>query len=357
MPCQVCVGDELGVSDDYFKYRGTVVGIDGCVYRIPLEAEHIPKYDPINDVTSFVGGDYGEKYGEYLYCTGGALGRDGCIYAVTIYGKVLKIDTVNNSYDFVGNSIQFEQHSSYESWGDAVLGIDGCIYWPPHKTEHTVKYDPPTDQITLQLVGGDFGEMGYAWYDSGALATDGVIYCFPSDANRVLAIEPIREDDKYDADADAAVVAEAKDSSDSASPTEDVETKDATQASEEKPAVAEEATAATTSANIPASTVTTERIIPADEQQVVVVIKSEPPNSISSSSSQTTTDEAFDQRDYDMLRIHYLQPKVEKNEEIPSGMRLRKRKAPAAIDGKTEGYKQLKRQIEKLEKGNDDKGI
>ena len=38
-----------------------------------------------------------------------------------------------------------------------------------------------------------------------------------------------------------------------------------------------------------------------------------------------------------MLRIHYLQPKVEKNEEIPSGrMRLRKRKAPAAIDGKTE---------------------
>ena len=50
--------------------------------------------------------DYGEEYGEYLYCTGGALGRDGCIYAVTIYGKVLKIDTVNNSYDFVGNSIQ-----------------------------------------------------------------------------------------------------------------------------------------------------------------------------------------------------------------------------------------------------------
>ena len=144
------------------------------------------------------------------------------------------------------------------------------FYWPPRKTEHTLKYDPHTDQITLQLVGGDFGEC---------------------------------------------------------------------HASEEKPAVTEDASAATTSANIPASTVPAERIIPADEQQVVVVvIKSEPrPNSISSSSSQTTTaDDAFDQRDYDMLRIHYLQPKVRKNEEIPSGMRLRKRKAPAAIDGKTE---------------------
>ena len=89
----------------------------------------------------------------------------------------------------------------------------------------------------------------------------------------------------------------------------------------------------TTSADIPASIVIAERIMP-DKQQVV--IKHEPLNP---SSSQKTND-AFDQQDYDMLRTHYLQPKVRKNEEIPSGMHLRTRHAPAAIDGKTEGYKQ-----------------
>ena len=85
-----------------------------------------------------------------------------------------------------------------------------------------------------------------------------------------------------------------------------------------------------------------------DEQQVV--IKLEPLD-------HQTTNDLFNQKDYDMLRTHYLQPKVRRNEEIPSGMHLRTRHAPAAIDGKTEGYKQLKRQIQKLEKDNDVNGI
>ena len=47
------VGDDLG--DGRYKYIGTVVGIDGCVYGIPLISTRIIKYDPINDITSFVG--------------------------------------------------------------------------------------------------------------------------------------------------------------------------------------------------------------------------------------------------------------------------------------------------------------
>ena len=106
-----------------------------------------------------------------------------------------------------------------------------------------------------------------------------------------------------------------------------------------------------TSADIPSS-VTTERTIP-DEQELD--IKREPLDP--SSTRHTTTDGAFDQQDYNMLRTHYFEPKVRKNEEIPNGMQLRKRHAPAAIDGKTRGYKELKQQIQKLEINNDDKGI
>ena len=45
------VGDDLGEDAGY---SGTVVGIDGCVYGIPFFTNRIIKYDPINNITSYV---------------------------------------------------------------------------------------------------------------------------------------------------------------------------------------------------------------------------------------------------------------------------------------------------------------
>ena len=178
------VGDDLGNEQE--KCCGTCIGIDGCVYGIPNCSKLIIKYDPINGITSFVG----EVADEYFHCNNdGALGRDGCIYALATGGRVLKIDTTNNVHCFVGNSILLE-NCDQEDWGDAILGIDGCIYWPPCDSGYTLKYDPYTDQISL--VGDDFGNAVFKW-DSGALATDKVIYCIPKFANRVLAIDPLRD--------------------------------------------------------------------------------------------------------------------------------------------------------------------
>ena len=176
------VGDDLG--DGWGKYCGTVVGIDGCVYGIPSKSKCILKYDPINDITSFVG----EGADEDFRCNGnGAMGRDGYIYVVASYNRVLKIDATDNSYDFVRNySSTDPDYFVYDfNWQDAILGIDGCIYWPPHSAGRTLKYDPRTDQISL--VGCEFGMEEYKW-SSGALTTDGVIFCIPTNANQVLAI-------------------------------------------------------------------------------------------------------------------------------------------------------------------------
>ena len=178
------VGDDFGVG--WYKYIGTVVGIDGCVYGIPKQIKRIVKYDPINDTTSFVG----EEADKNFVCTGdGAMGRDGCIYALNLDGRVLKINTTNNLYGFVRNYASTESHynNHEDGWQDAILGIDGCIYWAPFIAIRTLKYDPHTDQISL--VGCDFGTQRQK-YASGALATDGVIYCIPAGANRVLAIDP-----------------------------------------------------------------------------------------------------------------------------------------------------------------------
>ena len=174
------VGDDLG--DYYYKYNGTVVGIDGCVCGIPYYSKHIMKYDPINDI---VGEEADE---EFCYSTDGVLGRNGCIYALDKDGRLLKIDTANNTHCLVGNTVESDHDGN--GWGDAILGIDGCIYWPPSRAAYILKYDPHTNQSSL--VRDDYGLHIYKWR-GGCSATDGATYCLSSSETRVLAIDPLKE--------------------------------------------------------------------------------------------------------------------------------------------------------------------
>ena len=180
------VGDDLGEGG--WKYSGTVVGIDGCVYGIPWDSKRIVKYDPINDITSFVG----EEADEDFECNGnGVLARDGCIYAAIRYGRVLKIDTTNYSHCIVGNTVESDCTEYKLEWGDAILGIDGCIYWPPSDTAQILKYDPHSN--VTSLVGDYLGTYDRYKWSVGCAAPDGVIYCLPYSANMILAIDPLKE--------------------------------------------------------------------------------------------------------------------------------------------------------------------
>ena len=53
------VGDDLGTR--IFKYGGTVVGNDDCLYGIPLHAAHIIKFDPTNPTRHLL---WGRKLGK-----------------------------------------------------------------------------------------------------------------------------------------------------------------------------------------------------------------------------------------------------------------------------------------------------
>jgi hypothetical protein len=177
------IGDGLG--DERWKYSGTVIGIDGCVYGIPDSCSRIVKYDPINDITSFVG----EEADEDFDCHGnGVLGRDGCIYAANKDGQVLKIDSTNNFHCIVGNTVELDLYEI--GWRDAILGMDGCIYWPPYRATQILKYDPHSNLTSL--VGDHFEFYKFKW-SGGCAAPDGVIYCLPSNATRILTIDPLKE--------------------------------------------------------------------------------------------------------------------------------------------------------------------
>jgi hypothetical protein len=179
------VGDDLG---EEYKYVGTVVGNDGCVlYGIPYRATRIVKFDPTNPHTTST---VGEEAEEVVDCGNGVLAGDGYIYAANDAGQVLKVDTANNNYTWIGDRI----YSRGMGWGNPIVGADKCIYWPPYAANRVLKFDPEAQQLP-SLVGGDLGEGGISeWkWKGGALATDGVIYCFPSYSSRVLAIDPFKE--------------------------------------------------------------------------------------------------------------------------------------------------------------------
>jgi hypothetical protein len=176
------IGDDLGGGE--FKYRGTVVGKDDCLYGIPNLAPRIVKFDPTNpDTTSSVG-----EFEKQLYCGNGVLAGDGYIYAANGAGHVLKVDATRNNYTWIGDPIC----SGYAGWGDPIVGVDKCIYWPPlDHANRVLKFDPETQQMP-SLVGDDLGGGNHKW-NGGALATDGAIYCIPHCATQVLTIDPFKE--------------------------------------------------------------------------------------------------------------------------------------------------------------------
>jgi hypothetical protein len=184
------VGDDLG--EDEAKYTGTVVGSDDCVYGIPNTATRIVKFDPANpDSTSTVGEEVKEGFYCGFECWHYILGCDGKIYSANRFGQVLQIDTTHGDYTWIGDPI-YSDYRVEAGWGDPTIGADKCIYWPPSGANRVLKFDPETQQLP-SLVGGHLEVEGRGKWLGGALASDGVIYCFPYAATQVLAIDPLEE--------------------------------------------------------------------------------------------------------------------------------------------------------------------
>jgi hypothetical protein len=188
----------------YLSFVGTVLGKDNCIYGL-LQNNYTEKcvlrFDPMNpqDISFF--GNAGQEYHEdefdeeedksFDFNTDGVLGNDGHIYALNYYGQVLKVDTSKR----IVSTMQKKLKSGYIT--RPIIGLDQCIYWPSRDAKDRVlKFDPTTqstrkyDSIGLDVVYLEGDECN--WF-GGALASDGVIYCAPLDANRVFAIDPLRE--------------------------------------------------------------------------------------------------------------------------------------------------------------------
>lgn len=74
-----------------------------------------------------------------------------------------------------------------------------------------------------------------------------------------------------------------------------------------------------------------------------------PDTILSSKRTRSPSPPVFDEKDYADLTKRFLEERVYRDEELPSGMTLRKKPMPPFIDTNQPGFKALKAKIEKLQ--------
>ena len=170
------------------KFSGAVADEHGIIYGIPDYSKQIVKFDPTKPDSEST---LGNKSDEYFNCGDGVLAMDGNIYASNKKGDILRIDVAKGSYLWILNNFQ-SRHDGSE-WGAPVVGMDKHIYWPPLNANRVMKFNVPSQKQSL--VGNKVGYGRYKWW-GGALASNGMIYCTPFNAEQVLEInsKPVLEE-------------------------------------------------------------------------------------------------------------------------------------------------------------------
>ena len=182
-------GDSLSLVGDEFyfnHFEGAVLGKDNCVYGISEHA--IIKINLVNNRVLHLkwGGFSGDSDSCNCNGYGGVLAADGNIYTSSFWGQIIKIDTAKNCYTLIGNALTDDG----PCFGLPVLGADNCIYFPPCKHDQVLQFNPITQSISF--VGDSYRIL--AWY-GGALASDGFIYYASHCHRRILQVDtrPLNE--------------------------------------------------------------------------------------------------------------------------------------------------------------------
>merc|ERR1719491_175456 len=178
------IGPDLG--EGIWKYSGTVLGDDGCIYGVPANARQVLRYNPADKTSTFIGctttsiccddGKRGEKW------RGGVRAPDGNIYGVPYNSnQILCINVTNQSISLVG-----DRHLGNRKWDGGTVAEDGCIYFSPYSAKEVLRFNP-VDQSTTRMVSTKVSGA-YAKWSGTALGHDGSIYCIPLNAQCILRI-------------------------------------------------------------------------------------------------------------------------------------------------------------------------
>jgi len=169
-----------GLNLEDYKYSGTVLGDDLCIYGVPYKPGNpVVRYDPKADTSILIDIEGGVIEGCSLCLK---VPHDGSIWTIpNDDSEILVIDLpkrtatkVNPDNMYMGGQLS-----------GGTVGEDGNIYILP-SGEGQVKRIEPKERKCTKV---DRQELSDKFYSGCALGHDGFIYCIPSVRGRLLRIE------------------------------------------------------------------------------------------------------------------------------------------------------------------------
>lgn len=157
------------------NYRSCVCSHKGLIYSIPYEASDILVINPYKNEIEKTISDETLLTSENKWKSG-VLAPNHKIYCApdSRTNAILVIDTETDDV----SSIDITDMSS--GFVGSVLGQDGNIYFIPHESTKVLYVDYDTEDISTIDISNDISDN--KWY-GGALASNGKIYCAPSDSD------------------------------------------------------------------------------------------------------------------------------------------------------------------------------
>ena len=192
--------DYGATGEEKWQWHGGVYS-NGHVFAVPCNATQVLKINAETDQVEFIGGPWEGKHKWY----GGILASNGAMYCIpqTAPG-VLKVDTVTGACTLIGEEIcqqhleHCKKHGGYLWHGGSVTDDGKLIFGIPSNADYVLKIDTETDVVTTigpKLESGRhrIPQDGRYKYLGSSTGSDGKVYMFPCDAERVLSIDPLTD--------------------------------------------------------------------------------------------------------------------------------------------------------------------
>jgi hypothetical protein len=190
-------------GSEKWQWHGGVY-CNGHVFAVPCNAEHVLKINADTDEVELIGGPWKGLHKWY----GGILASNDCMYCIpqTATG-VLKVNTKTSVCTIIGEEECTRQLKDCPgggwAWHGGTVTNDGkLIFGIPSNADYVLKINTVTDKVTTigpKLESGRhrIPQDGRYKYLGSAMGQDGIVYMFPCDAERVLAIDPVTDNVKY----------------------------------------------------------------------------------------------------------------------------------------------------------------
>lgn len=151
----------------------------GLIFCLPINADSVLRIDPATQEVSTIGGPF---TGDWKW-HGGNLASDGMIYGIPANAtQVIRINPRTSEVTMIGEVFEGRQ-----KWYGGIMAANGSIYGIPHTATGVLKITPGTGECIV--IGEGLPAGGWKWHGGEATVDRTIIYGYPNNADTVLKVD------------------------------------------------------------------------------------------------------------------------------------------------------------------------